>query len=122
MVNILWGIAGASVIWGIVSAIVMASYITKRGHKVNVLFFRLLIFKYIHQYSKITTQEQDSRDCWLFTKDIEASVKADGAWGGIEEQESAHNHRSLGEWIPETSQQSSFFIQKECTVDFLLTG
>ena len=67
MSNLLYGIAIAGVIWGIVSAIVMASYISKRGHKVSMIFFRLLIFKYIHQYSEITTQENGKPGIWFYS-------------------------------------------------------
>jgi hypothetical protein len=57
MSNLFFGIAAVSVIWGVVSAIAIASYVSKRGYKVNLLLFRLFIFKYIHQYAEITTQE-----------------------------------------------------------------
>jgi hypothetical protein len=67
MSTVLFGIAVASVVWGIVSAIAMASYIARRGHKINILFFRLLIFKYIHQYSEITTQESGKPGGWFYS-------------------------------------------------------
>jgi hypothetical protein len=67
MSNVFFGIAIASVAWGIVSAIAMASYISRRGHKVSMLFFRLLIFKYIHQYSELTTQENGKPGAWFYS-------------------------------------------------------
>ncbi|MBN2184670.1 MAG: hypothetical protein JW746_05035 [Candidatus Krumholzibacteriota bacterium] len=67
MSNILLAVAMVSVVWGIVSAIVMASYLSSRGHKVSVLFFRLFIMKYIHQYSKITTQENGKPGFWFYS-------------------------------------------------------
>lgn len=67
MSNIFFGIALASVIWGIVSAIAMASFISKRGHKINLLFFRLFILKYIHQYSEITKQENGNPGAWFYS-------------------------------------------------------
>jgi len=67
MSNVFLGIAIASVIWGIVSAIAMASYVARRGHKVSLLFLRLLIFKYIHQYSEITTQENGKPGAWFYS-------------------------------------------------------
>ena len=57
MSSLFIAIALISVIWGVVSAIVMASYLSSRGHKISILFFRLFVMKYIHQYSKITTAE-----------------------------------------------------------------
>ena len=60
------GLALIAVFWGIVSAIVMASFLAKRGHKINILFFRLLILKYIHQYSEITTKETGRPGVWFY--------------------------------------------------------
>jgi hypothetical protein len=67
MSNVFFGIAIASVVWGIVSAIAMASYISQRGYKISFLFFRLLIFKYIHQYSEITTRESGKPGPWFYS-------------------------------------------------------
>jgi hypothetical protein len=67
MSNIFFGTAIASVVWGIVSAIAMVSYISRRGHKISILFFRLLIFRYIHQYCEITTQENGKPGAWFYS-------------------------------------------------------
>ncbi len=67
MSNIFFGIAILSVVWGIVSAIVMASYVSRRGYKISILLFRLLIFKYIHQYHEITTQENGQPGVWFYS-------------------------------------------------------
>ena len=67
MSNVFFGIAIVSVVWGIVSAIVMASYISRRGHKISILLFRLLIFKYIHQYYEITTLENGKPGAWFYS-------------------------------------------------------
>ena len=65
--NIFIAVALISAVWGIVSAIVMASYLSAKGHKISVLFFRLFIMKYIHQYSKITTQENGKPGVWFYS-------------------------------------------------------
>lgn len=57
MSNLFFILALLSVIWGVVSSIVVASFLSKRGIKINLLFFRVLVLKYIHQYHKITIQE-----------------------------------------------------------------
>jgi hypothetical protein len=67
MSEVFFGIAIASVVWGIVSAVAMASYVSRRGHRISLLFFRLLIFKYIHQYSEITTQEKGKPGAWFYS-------------------------------------------------------
>ena len=67
MSEVMFVLAIASVIWGIVSAIVMASFLSKRGHEISLLFFRLLVLKYIHQYSEITTKENGKPGGWFYS-------------------------------------------------------
>ncbi len=43
-------IAIGCAIWGIVSSISITSYLSKRGVKINYIFIRILIIKYVHQY------------------------------------------------------------------------
>jgi len=42
---------------GIATSIMIASFLSKRGIKINYLFFRLFIFKYVGQYREITMEE-----------------------------------------------------------------
>jgi hypothetical protein len=65
--NIFIGIALASVAWGIVSSIVIASYLSRRGRKINLLFFRILMLKYIHEYYEITQQESGKPGSWFYS-------------------------------------------------------
>ncbi len=67
MSNILFGIAILSVTWGIVSAMVMINHITNRGKKVSFLLIRLLIFKYINQYYKLTKKETGKPGIWFYS-------------------------------------------------------
>jgi len=46
-----------SAIFGIIFMIMIASFLSKRGIKINYVFLRLYIIKYIHQYRKITMEE-----------------------------------------------------------------
>ena len=46
-----------SVTFGIVFMIMIVSFLSKRGIKINYIFIRLYIIKYIHQYRKITIEE-----------------------------------------------------------------
>lgn len=55
------------VIWGVVSSIVIASFLSKRGIKINLLFFRILVLKYIHQYHSITRQENGKPGPWFYS-------------------------------------------------------
>ena len=65
--NIFLGIALVSAVWGIVSAIVIASYLSGRGIKINILFFRIMILKYIHQYYEITSKENGKPGPWFYS-------------------------------------------------------
>jgi len=42
---------------GIAASIMIASFLSKRGIKINLLLFRLFIFKWVGQYRKITIEE-----------------------------------------------------------------
>ena len=53
--------------WGVVSSIVIASFLSKRNIKINWLFFRILVLKYIHQYHQITKQENGKPGPWFYS-------------------------------------------------------
>jgi hypothetical protein len=55
------------IIWGVVSSVVIASFLSKRGIKINLLFFRILVLKYIHQYHSITRQENGKPGPWFYS-------------------------------------------------------
>jgi len=67
MSNLFLGLAILSVAWGIVSSIVIASYLSRRGIKINLLFFRIMMLKYIHQYHQITRQENGKPGPWFYS-------------------------------------------------------
>ena len=67
MIDILLGLAIISVGWGVVSSIAITSYLSKKGHKINYLFLRVLILKYLHQYSKITKEETGKAGGWFWS-------------------------------------------------------
>jgi hypothetical protein len=46
------GVAG-----GVATTIMIASFLSRRGIKINYLLFRLLIPKYVRQYREITVEE-----------------------------------------------------------------
>ena len=45
------------VVCGIAAAMMIASFLSKRGVKINYLFIRLLIFGYVRQYRQVTMEE-----------------------------------------------------------------
>ena len=56
-----------SAAWGAVSSLMIASFLSKRGTKINFLFFRVLVLKYIHEYHKITKQENGRPGPWFYS-------------------------------------------------------
>lgn len=67
MNDFILGLTIISVIWGIVSAIVMTVHVSRRGQKINILFFKLYVLKYIHQYRKITAEENGRPGIWYYS-------------------------------------------------------
>jgi hypothetical protein len=60
-------LAIVSAFWGVVSSVVIATSLSKRGVKINYIFLRVLILKYIHQYRKITIQENGRPGPWFYS-------------------------------------------------------
>ena len=44
-------------IWAVVAAILIAADLSKRGISVSFVWLRLMILKYLHEYSKVTQEE-----------------------------------------------------------------
>jgi len=53
--------------WGIVSSIVIVSFLRKRGIKIHWLLLRILILKYLHQYHEITRRETGKPGPWFYS-------------------------------------------------------
>jgi len=45
------------VICGIIFSLMITSFLSKRGIKINYLLIRIYIYKYVNQYRKITIEE-----------------------------------------------------------------
>ncbi|MFH1718730.1 MAG: hypothetical protein ABIF19_15350 [Planctomycetota bacterium] len=56
-----------SALWGVVSSIVIASFLSKHGVKINYVFFKVLMIKYVHQYRKVTMQESGRPGPWFYS-------------------------------------------------------
>jgi len=65
--NALLAVALASVCWGIVSSLVIADALHKRGVKVNWMFLRVLMIKYIGQYKAMTRAENGQAGPWYYS-------------------------------------------------------
>jgi hypothetical protein len=66
MSNLFFILAIPGVACGIVSSIAITAFLSKHGIKTDFLFFRILVLKYIHQYHKITTEENGKPGSWFY--------------------------------------------------------
>jgi len=67
MSTLFFALAIVSALSGVVSSIVITSFLSRRGVKINFLFIRVLILKYIHQYRKIRLQEIGKPGPWFYS-------------------------------------------------------
>ncbi|MBN1782143.1 hypothetical protein JW948_13505 [bacterium] len=67
MENLFFVPAIALAIWGIVSSIVIVSYLSDRGIQINFPLIRLYVIKYVHQYRKMTQEEQGRPGFWFYS-------------------------------------------------------
>ena len=65
--NTFFFLALASAVWGVVSSIVITAFLARRGVKINYVFIKVLILKYVHQYRKITMQENGRPGPWFYS-------------------------------------------------------
>lgn len=63
----LLAIALISVGWGIVSTVMIASTLQKRGIRINFVLLRILIFKYLGQYRVATREETGRTGPWYYS-------------------------------------------------------
>jgi hypothetical protein len=67
MSNLFFVLAIISAVSGVFSSIVITSWLSKRGIKINYPFIKVLIIKYVHQYCKITQQETGKPGPWFYS-------------------------------------------------------
>jgi hypothetical protein len=66
MSNLFFVFAFISVGVGIVSSILVTSYVSHRGIKINYFLWRIMIFKYVNDYRRITKQETGKTGPWFY--------------------------------------------------------
>jgi len=72
--NVLLGIALVSVGWGVVSSLMITDALQKRGVKINWIFLRILIIKYVGQYRDVTRKETGRTGSWFYSYIIAMNV------------------------------------------------
>jgi len=83
MSDLFLGLAILCVVWGVVSSIVIATYLSRRGVKINWLFFRILMLKYIHQYHQITKRESGKPGPWFYSYIVSMNLALACAIAGL---------------------------------------
>ena len=56
-----------NIVWGIVSMIAITSFLQKRGTRINYILLNIMMFKYVHDYHQITTDENDKPGFWFYS-------------------------------------------------------
>lgn len=64
--NVLLGIALVSVVWGVVSSLMIAGALQRRGTKINWIFLKIMIIKYVGQYREVTRSETGRIGPWYY--------------------------------------------------------
>ncbi len=65
--NILFAIAVMGLVGGAISAMSIVGALQKRGVKINWLFLKLMILRYLNQYRNITRQETGKTGFLFYT-------------------------------------------------------
>ena len=55
--GLLLGLGVVCVVWAVVAAILIAADLHRRGIAVSVVWLRLMILKYLHEYARVTREE-----------------------------------------------------------------
>ena len=55
--TLLFVLAGAAVVWGIVAAMLIFEALRRRGEKVSFLLIRLMLPAYVHRYEQVTRED-----------------------------------------------------------------
>jgi len=67
MSNIFLTVAIFCVLWGVVSSIIIVSFLSNHGVKINYFLLRLFLPKYVVQYRKITVEETGKAGFWYYS-------------------------------------------------------
>ena len=65
--NLFFGLALASVSWGIVSMIAITNFVAERGTKINFFLYRIYVIKYVNQYKRMTEEEIGKPGPWFYS-------------------------------------------------------
>lgn len=65
--DLLLGLALLCVSWGVVSMVVMTSYVSDHGTTINFFLYRLYVIKYVNQYKQMTEAEDGKPGPWFYS-------------------------------------------------------
>ena len=67
MANLFLVLAILAALWGVVSSMLIVSYLSNHGIKINYIFIRVLILKYIGNYHDMTARESGRPGPWYYS-------------------------------------------------------
>jgi len=65
--NVFAALAIASLVWGIISAFRIVYYLSTRGVRINYIFMRVMILKYVAQYHQMTAKQNGRPGPWYYS-------------------------------------------------------
>jgi hypothetical protein len=65
--NIFVGLALLAVVWGIVSSMKIVAHLASRGVRINYIFLRVMILRYIGMYHDMTAREAGRPGPWYYS-------------------------------------------------------
>jgi hypothetical protein len=81
--NVFYVLAVIAVVWGVVSAMAMTSFVSARGVKIKWVLIKLFIIKYASRYEEITRKETGKAGPWFYSYVISMNAAAGLAIVGI---------------------------------------
>ena len=67
MSSFFFTVAIICVLWGVVSSMIIVSYLSSHGVKINYFLLRLFLPKYVGQYRKMTIDETGKAGFWYYS-------------------------------------------------------
>ena len=67
MSNFFFTLAIVCLSWGVISSLIITAFVYNRGVKINILLYKIMVFKYIHHYYKITKNENGKPGLWFYS-------------------------------------------------------
>lgn len=65
--NVFVGLALVCLLWGIISSMKIVQYLSARGTRINYIFMRVMILKYVASYHDMTARHDGKPGPWYYS-------------------------------------------------------